>query len=74
MTLENFVLAAICTLIGIAAGLYASRFTYMAKVGAVLHIDKSNEEKDIYRIILLMPFDELDQCEYVRMKIENGRK
>ncbi len=74
MTLDNFILALICTVIGIAAGLFAARLTYMSKIGAVLHIDRSNIEKDIYRIDMLIPFDELDKWKYLRMEIKNDNE
>lgn len=65
-----FALALICTVIGLAAGLLAARTFFIADVGAILHIDKTNPEKDIYKIELIIPFEELDKLKYVRMKIK----
>ena len=70
MTGVYFALALICTVIGILAGLLTARAFYIPQLGAVLHIDKSNTEKDIYRIVLLMPFEEIERKKYIKMEIK----
>ena len=51
-------------------GFLLAKLLSVTELGAVLHIVKGQEEKDIYRIVLILPFDELEKRDSIRMKIQ----
>lgn len=60
--------------IGLLVGIIGTVIITYKNVDAILNVDISNSEKDLYSLMILCPIEELHKKKYLIVEVQNDRK